>query len=522
MIEEPVQPANSGQEDKIEISLKPGDMAGKFHVDEARKKREIQEKAKAELIQALQNGNIYYREDTEEGRDYVSRSYGDNNNDWSDSSENEEEKRVEHEIPDEVKFSPEVQQAAKEGLIQALLYRTIEDALEIKRTFALSEEVIASPEVQRAIGENIARIAERGGRPDEVIEVYNNFPLALSEFRHIATNVVADLLMRGRIDDALEFKKRLSLPAEAGSSPEVTTAVTTEVLGLLSEGAVGKSLEIKDSFPLSPKSFTSPGVQASVRKVLAENLSSGYLDIRESTKIRDNFFLSPENVASAAKEGLTARLSKGNSHDALLIKNTFSLSDDVKVSPEVQLAAKKGLLVCLSSGSPREALEIKDAFLVPPEIIASSEVQGAVQRAVTENLLQGYIELGNVVTLRDQFSLSSDRLEQAAKDGLVKQLSGFKIHNAISIKDTLSVQPSVISSQEVQEAAKRALVAKLLGDSLEKAVEVRDVFSVSASIIASPEVQDAAKTKIVGELSKYPSTIFFHHAFDTIGSILAL
>ena len=83
-------------------------------------------------------------------------------------------------MPEEIISSPEVQQAAKERLINRLSDGDIATAIEIKDKFRLSEEIAKSPEVQQAAKERMIKILSQGykGYVGNAVEIKEKFQVS--------------------------------------------------------------------------------------------------------------------------------------------------------------------------------------------------------------------------------------------------------------------------------------------------------------------------------------------------------
>ncbi|MEK7634285.1 MAG: GNAT family N-acetyltransferase, partial [Patescibacteria group bacterium] len=115
-------------------------------------------------------------------------------------------------LPQEVVQSPEVQQAAKEGLIYCLSNSngTIDDALNIISKFSLPQEVVQSLEVQQ-LAKKVLINCLSNGSIDYALRIIDTFNLPEEFIQQAAKKGLINCLSEGGIDDALELIKTFSI-----------------------------------------------------------------------------------------------------------------------------------------------------------------------------------------------------------------------------------------------------------------------------------------------------------------------
>ena len=90
--------------------------------------------------------------------------------------------------------------------------------------------------------------------------------------------------------------------------------------------------------------------------------------------------------------------------------------------------------------------EIKDKFNLPEEIMKSPRVQQAAKERLIKCLSHGDID--SALEIKDKFNLPEEMVQQAAKERLIEHLSQGHIDSALKIKDEFSPN---ISPQEIIE-----------------------------------------------------------------------
>ncbi len=226
--------------------------------------------------------------------------------------------------PAETILTPE-QVKGQQELINCLSNGDIYSALEIRDQFALPAEVIQSPEVQAAAKEGLVRcLTDYPNNIDYALKIRGEFNLPIEviqspEVQAAAQQRLIKSLSMGYFDFALKIRDQFALPAEV-----VQAAAQQGLIKLLSDGYFGFALEIKNRFALPAEFIQSPEVQAAAQQGLINCLSNGNIDY--TLKIRDQFALPAEVVQAAAQQELIKRLSYGDINSALKIRDEFNLS----------------------------------------------------------------------------------------------------------------------------------------------------------------------------------------------------
>ncbi|MFA6535806.1 MAG: GNAT family N-acetyltransferase [Candidatus Paceibacterota bacterium] len=504
----------SKQGEVNKVVLRPEDMVGKFDVDEKRKKDTIRERATDRLIKGLLRGYISYTEENNlEGVDHV-RSEHDKGDDYDqdddlDNNDNVdwewERKQILSRIPSEVRVLPEVQKAAKEGMLLCLESGNLAEAVDIKDVFSLPTEFIHSVAALNAIKDELIRWDDT----DRIVGLVNKFfpnlspeqalsPELESAFKH----VIAQLLSEGYTEKAIEIKSKLSLGAEVISSPEVQNALKKKFSDDLLVGDVREAERLQKHFLLTTEFMHSPEVQAAVKYRVADILSRRDYDfVKNATEVGIKFSLLKENLQEAAKVGMVANLSRGNIHNVIEIRDKFELPKGVSTSPEMQQAAKEGMMSCLDIDNidalTKRAISIKEEFSVPDEFLASSEVQSAVARIVTYCISGVHYMLDRAVEIRNIFLLSEDLTQEAVKVGMIRQIVRNNLPVAEKMREAFSIPEGIMHTPEVQLEVKGLLIRYLETGSAEQALKLADDPSFSSETLVSPEIQECARKALV-------------------------
>ncbi len=509
--------------EKLEISLKPEDMVGKFHVEEKHRKDAILEKAKERLISGLSRGYFdYIEKESLEGVDNVrneeqeddDHDYRSNDNDGYEY-EWERKKRL-SQIPSDLKSSPEVQQAAREGMLICLSNGNIDQAIEIKDTFSLGAETLYSPQSLSAIQEEITRLAsyENVDGVNELVDKLftAGFPqqLILEEQERVFSVLLAHLLERGQVRQAIEVKNKLSIGERIIASAEVQNALKGRFTKHLLDRDLNGVEWLREQFSLTSDFISSPEVQEAAQKLLTRILSRDNYNITEAAiEIRSKFSLSVDNLHEAAKAGIAVRLSKGNVHNAIEIRDKLEIPTEIIAAPEVLESAKAGILYCLNDEDGYNHVEnatlIKNSFAVPAVFFSSPDMQQAVQKILTKSLSSEYTRVEDAIKFKNEFFLSESATLEATTGAFIEQILKNRLHNAINIRQTFSLPESVVQNDpKVLQAARKAIISRLQGSykPVDEALEVAKYLSLPTEINYSPEVQQVAEKKFLDSLAQ--------------------
>ncbi len=499
------------------ISLKPEDMVGKFHIDEDRKKKALREEAKQQLLVCLSNGFINYQENNLEGVDHVRRDEEESNSydDYDDREEYREYVPQVWSIPDDVKFSPEVQAAAMKSAVSCLSEGMFDRSLDFIETFNLPiADIIKIPEAIQGIQETLMT-ASMHERVDYVLHILSKFfnskdvkiPV-LDEMRtDVCKKILVTLLSDGYTDTAIKIKDTFQLPEAVISYPDVAAALKKSICGRLGDKDIRTAEHIINQFSLTPEFMSSPEIQDSVEAIVANTLSREvHTPVQTAKEMSNTFSLSPERQERAAKVGIGARLVKGYYSDAVEIMNGLKIpTETVNASPEIQKSAQKGIVHCLSKdeyGSIENAASIQKMFSFSTDFLSSPELQGVVQKLIVKRLSDSFYDIKKIKEIGDEFHLSEVLATEAAKAGLIKQIGAYRLHLASSIIYTFSLPASVTQSPEIHSAGVKAMIGSLKSGSTDGALNVVKTLSLPAELLLLPEVQQAAVGKMVSSLAK--------------------
>lgn len=501
------------ESDRVKISLKPEDMMGKFHIDESKKKEGIKEKAKKELIGRLSQGYIYYKENSLENRDNVRPDDDEDRDsgDYDDHGSDQEWEEPQYDIPDDVKFSPEVQQAALNGVGECLLGERVEYAIKIKKTFDLPNEIIYSSEEIEAVEREMIRRALRGDFEgvEEAIDMFfsrgsrNTASVRSPEAERAMRQTIMHILSDGYVDRAEKMKERFSFSMESLSLPEVQSIVGAKMFQILSEDYFDseKAIKLKNDFY-----FPDENVQKVCKDAIIQQLLRGRtamaLQIKKDFSLPNEVFLSPE-VQEVAKSEVVRLISRGGERKADYILKEFFLPTSVFASAEIQNAAKRLMIDCLRGEDIDRALIVKKTFAVSDEIFASPEVQNAAKEAMFTRLTEkNYNYIDQALEIKEKFLLSAETVQNAAKRGIQNRLFNGSVDNAIEIRDKFSVPVNFISTPEIQNAAKAGMVKCLSKGNIDSAVKIRNQFPVPLELLLSQDVQEAIKVAFLNSISQ--------------------
>ena len=246
----------------------------------------------------------------------------------------------------------------------------------------------------------------------------------------------------------------------------------------------------KDSVPQGV--LLSPEIQSAAKEAIYVCLQRGL--VGQARGISDKFGCREEVIQSAAEEGLIYNLEIAEANRALIILDSFHLSERFTQSPEVQSAATKGLIICLNHGWAFAADKINFNFHLSKELLQTPEVQSAAVEGMIGHLRGGRIK--EVLLIRDGFHVSkeavqSPEVQSAAAEGMVTLFQGSDIDHARQIRDEFK-----LSKEAIQSAAKEGFISLLSHGDLDEAIKMQDEFHFTKELLQTPEVQSVAVTGI--------------------------
>ncbi|HNZ86162.1 MAG TPA: hypothetical protein PKL50_00505 [bacterium] len=168
----------------------------------------------------------------------------------------------------------------------------------------------------------------------------------------------------------------------------------------------------------------------------------------------------------------------------------------VDISQEIdQQAIEQEMIKKLSRGfNIDEAInEVKDIikkFNVSDEIVQDAAKEGMIK------YLSGTLFIDDAKKIKQEFNVSEEVTQEAVKEGMMYHLSmgydGRYIYNAIRIKQEFNV-----SEEVTQEVVEQGMINSLDRGHINTAVRIKQEFNVPDEIINSPGVQKAAKQEII-------------------------
>ncbi len=401
--------------------------------------------------------------------------------------------------------SPEVQEAAKLGMIRHLSKVDIDiyGALEIKHNFPISHGIISSPELQEAVKRGMIRCLSKVD-----IDIYG----------------------------ALLIKHNFPISHEIISSPELQEAVKAGIINCLAGHQHESAVKLKQVFFVSDAVISSPEVQEAAKIFLMDWLNNDPKDLFSSVirtdaalEIIQEFFVPDATVQEVAKQAIVKYLSRGIKV-ALEIRNKLSLSDAVISSSEVQTAACDAMIDCLYDKNIDNALEIKEKFAISDKLITTHKVQNAVmlcmyedlsneevdrafiakerflisdeiaQEATAKAIIQ-FLHKGRtdpVLAIKRKFSIPERIFQESAKSAMIELITDGQMFTVISAWDDLSLPADILL-----EAANQALVLSVSQGNVDNSLKIMKQFSISDDIIQTAEIQDAARQGIIGCLNGF-------------------
>jgi|GEM_PF-7090951 len=164
-------------------------------------------------------------------------------------------------------------------------------------------------------------------------------------------------------------------------------------------------------------------------------------------------------------------------------------------------AAVKGIIDYLGRGDIDKAKAIRDEFGVSEERVQEAAKEGIISDLKSVDIDRAIVK---AKAIRDAFGVSEERVQEAAKEGIIYRLGRSDIIRTKAIMNAFGVSVDSLKSDErVQEAAKEGIIYRLGRGDIVRAKAIRDEFGVSVDLLKSDKrVQEAAKEEIISRLGK--------------------
>lgn len=223
---------------------------------------------------------------------------------------------------------PEIQEAAKLGVINRLLNGSINSPLKIKETFQLSDKIINSQDVQDAIKICIEKNLTSG---------------------------------RWAIESVVNLKNAFSVSQDfIDASREIQESIKVRIKQDLSEHEIYVISKIKNEIGISQTIINSIDVQESIKETMIYFLSTG--NTQDTNKIIKIFDVSRNVIKETGKIGIQNVLSEGMDLWVDVIIRELNLDPEIIHLPEIQEAVKHGLIQHLSQNKIDKARNLKEKF----------------------------------------------------------------------------------------------------------------------------------------------------------------
>ena len=365
-------------------------------------------------------------------------------------------------IKEKFNVSEEItQEVIKEVIIEKLSGGNIYAALEIKDNFErlnisddVSEEIIDSPEIQKAIKKAIIKEMDNGSifQPLRLIRELKILKLkdfiSSSEFQKAAKKAAAKTLLLSERNSDKYIKELDALGGNIISSSEFQKAAKEEIIKGLNNEHIHAALRIKKEFNISEEVIGSPEIQKAAKKGIIREL--------RLKKVRDIY---PQKVDRA-----------------LLIKKEFNVPKEVIDSAEVQKVIKEEIIEYLNNDSVIQALEMKEGFNVPKEVIDSPEIQKIVEKIILERLSKK--DPYSIKKLKKEFNVPEEKFKKLIQQGIRRELSQGNIDNAFEIMEESNIPKSFIDLPETQETIRQGMIKKLFDFKFREALLLKNEFNI--------------------------------------------
>ncbi|MEI8344303.1 MAG: hypothetical protein WCF93_05125 [Candidatus Moraniibacteriota bacterium] len=290
---------------------------------------------------------------------------------------------------------------ARKQLTNKLSENRIDAAKNIKKVFDLSDEDLLSAAKECFI------IKMKEHRTDLAVKIKDNFKLSEELVLLLVKEQFFEDFKNGDDRNALATKKTFKLSNEILKDDRFVSSLIIRIIKDLESGHIRDVVEIKKTFEFTDSILKDDRVVSATLARMIASLNSG--NIRDASFAKQALAPPAEIfknsvIQNLAKEKFIERLKEksgyfnSNLADAMEIKSTFDLSDDILQDEEVQLEAKQQFIDGIAGCSFKKALELKNAFG-----LADDFVEPVVKQGYIDQLRDSNIE--NVQNLQDSFDI---------------------------------------------------------------------------------------------------------------------
>jgi hypothetical protein len=361
-----------------------------------------------------------------------------------------------------------IQKAAQEGFISHIRNGYVNDAFKIREIFNLPEEFIQEVTQEGFIS------CIRSGRVNNALETRKAFNLSEEFIQKAPQEGFISCIRSGRVNNALEIKKAFNLSEEFINSLEAQKAVQEGFISCIKNGYVNNTLEIKKAFNLSEE-FIQKAAQEGFISCIKNGYVNNTLEIKKAFNLPKEFINSSE-IREAAQEGFISCIMSKRVNDALKIRGTFNLSEEFINSSEAQKAAQEGFISCIMSKRVNDALKIKEALNLSEEFIQKVAQEGFIS-CIKIGLVNDTLEIKEAFNLSEEF-INSSEAQKAAQEGFISCIMSKRVNDALEIKEALN-----LSEEFIQEVAQEGFISCIMSERVNNALEIKEAFNLSEEAI---------------------------------------
>lgn len=376
---------------------------------------------------------------------------------------------------DEFRSSPEVREAAKEGLLYQLKHYLEPSSEAWREKTGLPDSIYKEPEIQAALRLNILRHAGHGTYNDaeKALKRAENFGIALSgpyseEEKEYVEHAFAYPISRG--DENLRDR----LKAAFGVDDDIVKGgARVAVINCFTEGYTHYA-RICDEYELPASLFREPEAQEAAKKGFAIMIRERRMEdakaiqdlaeldreevrkmvvheISESIKHEHSFdrgagvarvygkevhdLLGGPEMQKMALEGLAAVLKKGDIESSVVLEETFDLPDE-----RCYELATEAFIHHLANGDVAASEKIQRQYHIPKEVTWQPDAQAAAMKGLRANFVSGRIDQAYALT--GAVPLWNDAMRKIAAEAIVELLEKGNFEHALLVK---GFEPDLLS-----------------------------------------------------------------------------
>ncbi len=386
------------------------------------------------------------------------------------------------------KFS-EIQEAAKEQIIRQISVGDIDEAINIKMEFYVSEDVLQSQEMQDAVKicmlqfllskniNGILRIKEEFYVSEDVLQ-------SQEIINAIKSAIIAEF-SDNRIDRAIHIRQILSASDDILQSQEIQFAIKARILNTSVYLDTHNLVKLKKEFNLSSDILQSQEVQDVIKLKMITLLSPmcnlvdvfTAIDIQREYNFPNEFFES-QDFQTAIQNGLSCCLKNAQTKDPLIFIDIFKVSPQVLESEETQKLMLPIVIDLLRTKGIKETIELINRFHVNEEIV-SDAAKEVIAWALSNDLRRDFVQ-----EIIDTFHLNEETILDAVVQAISKiSVASRMIYNAISIIEKYNISDEMIASSKIQQYAKEGMVNRFSEGNFDAGILIKDKFNVSEELV---------------------------------------